>query len=232
MSSPEPAAGRAGLEPTPHTALRRLPQRGHFDFETVAAILDEALFAHVGFVAEGRPFVIPTLYARVDRTLYLHGSAASRMLRTLSAGVPVCVTVSLIDGLVLARSAFHHSANYRSVVVLGTARLVDDPGEKLGALLAISEHVLPQRWNDVREPNEKEMKATSVLALPIEEASAKVRSGPPGDDEEDYARDCWAGVLPLRLTAGTPIADPRLREGIPVPPAVAHYDRRAGRNAR
>lgn len=225
MSSPEPA----GLEPTPHTTLRRLPQRGHFDFETVAAILDEALFAHVGFVADGQPFVIPTLYARVGRTLYVHGSAASRMLRTLSAGVPVCVTVSLIDGLVLARSAFHHSANYRSVVVLGTARTVDDPEERLVALRAISDHVLPGRWDDVREPSEKELRATSVLALPIEEASAKVRSGPPGDDEDDYARDCWAGVLPLRLTADTPIPDPRLREGIAVPAAIERYDRRSRR---
>jgi hypothetical protein len=225
MSSP----GSAALEPTPHTTLRRLPARGRFDFDTVAAILDEALWAHVGFVADGRPFVIPTLHARVGRTLYVHGSAASRMLRTLAGGVPVCVTVSLIDGLVLARSAFHHSANYRSVVVLGTARPVDAPEERLLALRAISDHVLPGRWDDVREPNAKELKATSVLGLPIEEASAKVRTGPPGDDEEDYARDCWAGVLPLRLVAGEPIPDPRLRAGIPVPPSVATYARGANK---
>lgn len=221
MSSPDPAAA----PPSARTTLRRLPARGHFDFATLAAILDEALWAHVGFVHDGQPFVIPTLHARVERTLYLHGSAASRMLRTLAQGVPVCVTASLIDGLVLARSAFHHSANYRSVVVLGTARLVEDPDEKLAALRAISEHVLRGRWDEVREPNEKELKATSVLALPIEEASAKVRTGPPGDDEEDYARECWAGVLPLRLTAAAPIPDPRLRPGIPVPVSLAGYSR-------
>lgn len=220
MSSPEPA-----FEPTARTTLRRLPQRGHFDFETVAAILDEALVAHVGFAVDGQPFVIPTLHARVGRTLYVHGSAASRMLRALAAGAPACVSVSLIDGLVLARSAFHHSINYRSVTVLGTARLVDDPHEKLGALRAISEHVLAGRWDDVREPNENELRGTTVLALPIEEASAKVRTGPPGDDEEDYARDCWAGVVPLRLSAGAPIPDPRLRPGIPVPTNVERYAR-------
>jgi uncharacterized protein len=220
MSNPDVA-----LAPTPRTTLRRLPERGHFDFDSLAAILDEALLCHVGFVADGQPFVIPTLYGRVERRLYLHGSAASRMLRTLAQGVPVCVTVSLVDGLVLARSAFHHSANYRSVVVLGTAHLVDDQDEKLRALVAISEHVLPGRWADVREPNPKELKGTSVLALDIDEASAKVRSGPPGDDEEDYARDCWAGVLPLRLTAGVPIPDPLLRDGIPVPAGVAGYAR-------
>jgi hypothetical protein len=219
MSSPET------LTPTPRTTLRRLPARGHFDFDTLCAILDEGLFAHVGFMLDGQPYVIPTLHGRVGRTLYIHGSAASRMLRTASAGVPLCVTVSLIDGLVLARSAFHHSANYRSAVVLGTAREVLDPEERLRALLAISEHVLPGRWAEVRAPNEKELKATTVLALPIEEASAKVRSGPPGDEEEDYALDCWAGVLPLRLVAGAPEPDPRLRPGIAVPDNVARYAR-------
>jgi len=213
MSSPEPAA-RAVLEPTPHTTLRRLPQRGQFDFATVAAILDEALLAHVGFVADGQPFVIPTLYARVGRTLYVHGSAASRMLRTLAAGVPVCVTVSLLDGLVLARSAFHHSANYRSVVVLGTVCTVDDLDERLLALRAISEHVLPGRWDEVREPSDKELKATSVLALPIEEASAKVRGGPPIDDDEDLSWPVWAGVVPLTLAHGTPEPDAHVADGL------------------
>lgn len=222
MSSP---GAPETLAPTPRTTLKRLPQRGHFDFETLAAILDEGLFAHVGFVADGQPFVIPTLHGRVDRTLYLHGSAASRMLRTASAGVPLCVTVSLIDGLVLARSAFHHSANYRSAVVLGTAREVSGADERLLALRAISDHVLPGRWEQVRAPNEKELRATTVLALPIEEASAKVRSGPPGDDEEDYALDCWAGVLPLRLVAGAPVPDPLLRPGIPVPDGLTTYTR-------
>ncbi len=222
MSSP---GAPETLAPTPRTTLKRLPQRGHFDFETLAAILDEGLFAHVGFVADGQPFVIPTLHGRVDRTLYLHGSAASRMLRTASAGLPLCVTVSLIDGLVLARSAFHHSANYRSAVVLGTAREVSGADERLLALRAISDHVLPGRWEQVRAPNEKELRATTVLALPIEEASAKVRSGPPGDDEEDYALDCWAGVLPLRLVAGAPVPDPLLRPGIPVPDGLTTYTR-------
>ncbi len=220
MSSPDDA-----LAATARTTLRRLPERGRFDFATLAAVLDEALLCHVGFVIDGQPFVIPTLYGRVGRRLYLHGSAASRMLRTLASGVPVCVTVSLVDGLVLARSAFHHSANYRSVVVLGVARPVEEPEEKLRALRAISDHVLPDRWDEVRAPNAKELKGTSVLALDVEEASVKLRSGPPGDDEEDYALDCWAGVLPLRLSAGTPLPDPRLRPGIPVPPSVAAYTR-------
>jgi hypothetical protein len=219
MSSP--------IAPTPRTTLRRLPKRGTFQRAQIEAILDEAYVCHVGFAVDGQPYVIPTIHARVGATLYVHGSAASRMLRTLGAGVPACVTVTLLDGLVLARSAFHHSMNYRSVVVLGTAREVADAREKLDALEALVEHVLPGRWAESRPPSELELKATSVLALPIDEASAKVRSGPPSDDEEDYALDCWAGVLPLRLAPGEPIADERLKPGLPLPAGIRNYARGA-----
>jgi len=217
------------VAPTSRTTLRRLPARGHFERATIDAILDEALVCHVGFVTDGQPFVIPTIHARVDGHLYVHGSAASRMLKTLQGEVPVCVTATLLDGLVLARSAFHHSMNYRSVVVLGAARLVADDKEKWDALHAIVEHVAPGRWAEVREPSAKEMAGTLVLRLPIDEASAKVRTGPPLDDEEDYALDCWAGVLPLRLVPGAPVPDPRLPAGRAVSPAVAAYARRGGR---
>ena len=213
------------LEPTPRTTLRRLPARGHFDRATVNAILDEALVCHVGFVSDGQPFVIPTIHARVGDHVFVHGSAASRMLKTLQGGVPVCLTATLVDGLVLARSAFHHSMNYRSVVVLGDAEAVTDNGEKWDALHAIVEHVAPGRWSEVREPSAKELAGTLVLRLPIEEASAKVRTGPPLDDEEDYALECWAGVLPLRLTPGTPVPDPRMPEGRPLPASVTGYAR-------
>ena len=213
------------LQPTARTTLRRLPRRGVFDRAAVNAILDEGLVCHVGFAVEGQPFVIPTTYARQDDRLAIHGSAASRMLRTLAGGVPVCVTVTLLDGLVLARSAFHHSMNYRSVVVLGTAREVTDPAEKAAALDAIVEHVMRGRSGQVRPPNPVEMKATSVLTLPIDEASAKVRTGPPVDDEEDYALPCWAGLLPLALVPGAPVPDPRLLPGVPIPENVSAYRR-------
>ena len=213
------------LEPTPRTTLRRLPARGHFDRATVNAILDEALVCHVGFVSDGQPFVIPTIHARVGDHVFVHGSAASRMLKTLQGGVPVCLTVTLVDGLVLARSAFHHSMNYRSVVVLGDATAVTEEGEKWDALHAIVEHVASGRWSEVREPSPKELAGTLVLRLPIEEASAKVRTGPPLDDEEDYALECWAGVLPLRLTPGAPVPDPRMPEGRPLPASVTGYAR-------
>jgi nitroimidazol reductase NimA-like FMN-containing flavoprotein (pyridoxamine 5'-phosphate oxidase superfamily) len=192
---------------TPRTQLRRLPARGSHDAQTVYAILDAAFLAHVGFVVDQQPFVIPTLYGRDGDKLYLHGSAASRMLRTLDAGAPTCVTVTLVDGLVLARSAFHHSMNYRSVTAFGTARAIADPAEKTRALRVISEHLIAGRWDDVRGPSEKELKATAVLEFAIEEASAKVRTGPPIDDEEDYALPVWAGVLPLKLEAGDPEPD-------------------------
>jgi len=198
--------------------VKRLPKRGAYDHKTVLKILDEAFVCHVGFVADGQPFVIPTNYGRVGETLYLHGSTASRMLRTLSEGIPVCVTATLIDGLVLARSAFHHSVNYRSVVILGTARLVQDATEKMQALRLFTEHIMKGRWDEIRQPNEQELKATTVLALPLEEVSAKVRTGGPIDDEEDYELPIWAGVLPLPVSPGAPIADSRLKAGIAVPP--------------
>ena len=201
--------------PTPRTRVVREPQRAVYDRETVNHILDEALVCHVGFVVDGQPFVIPTSYGRDGDALYIHGSAASRMLRNLEQGVPVCITVTLVDGLVLARSVFNHSMNYRSVVILGTATLVDDPAEKLAALRALSEHILPNRWDDSRPPNEKELKATSVLRLPITEFSAKVRIGPPVDDEEDYSFPTWAGVIPLEITAGAAIPDNRCQREVP-----------------
>lgn len=200
---------------TDRTTVRRMPKRGVYDRPTIEAILDEALICHVGFVADGQPVVIPTIHARLGETLYFHGSAASRMLRTLKDGVPVCVTATILDGLVLARSAFNHSMNYRSVVVFGSAREVTDADEKSRALEAVVEHVVAGRSRDVRSPNEKELKATLVLALPIDEASAKIRTGPPVDDEADYAMQTWAGVLPLALTPGAPVPDERVIAEVP-----------------
>jgi nitroimidazol reductase NimA-like FMN-containing flavoprotein (pyridoxamine 5'-phosphate oxidase superfamily) len=211
---------------TDRTRLKRLPKRGHFDRETVYGILDEGFICHVGFVLEGQPFVIPTGYARAGDKLYIHGSQASRMLRALSGGVAACVTVTIIDGLVLARSAFHHSMNYRSVVVFGRATLVEDREEKLAALVALSEHIIRGRWAEVREPTEQELKLTTVLSMPLVEASAKIRTGPPLDDEDDYALPMWAGVIPLRLEAGEPINDPRLSDEIEVPDYARNYRRR------
>jgi hypothetical protein len=201
--------------PTARTRVVREPHRGIYDREAVNQVLDEGMMCHVGFVVDGQPFVIPTLYGRNGNVLYLHGSVASRMLRNLQQGVPVCVTVTLVDGFVLARSVFNHSMNYRSVVILGTATMVDDPKEKLAALRAVSEHVVPQRWDDARQPVEKELKVTSVLRIPIEEFSAKVRVGPPVDDEEDYAFPTWAGVLPLETKTGAPIPDERCQREFP-----------------
>jgi hypothetical protein len=204
--------------PTKRSRVARLPARGDYSEETIHRILDAAFLCHVGFALDGQPFVIPTSYGRSGSTLYLHGSAASRMLRTLSAGIEVCVTVTLLDGLVLARSAFHHSINYRSVVVFGSARLIDSPEEKNTALRVISEQILPGRWDDVRHPNDKELKATTVLAVSLTEASAKIRTGPPLDDEEDYRLNVWAGVLPIAARPGTPIPDPGLTPGLETPP--------------
>ena len=210
---------------TDRTKLKRLPKRGHFDRETVYSILDEGFICHIGFILDGQPFVIPTGYARAGDKLYIHGSQASRMLRNLAGGVDACLTVTLLDGLVLARSAFHHSMNYRSVLVLGRATIVDEPSEKMAALLALSEHIIRGRWADVREPSDSEMKQTTVLCLPLAEASAKIRTGPPFDDEEDYALPIWAGVVPLKLVAGEPIKDPLLPAEIPVPEYAANYKR-------
>lgn len=187
--------------PTTRTRLRRKPERGHYDRATIDGILDEGLVCHVGFAVDGQPFVIPATYARVDDQLYLHGSAGSRMLRTLGGGVPMCVTVTLLDGLVLARSARRHSMNYRSVVVLGTATPVTDAVEWRAGLEAIVEHALPGRWREVRPPTERELRETSVLRLPLTEASAKIRSGPPVDEPADLGVACWAGVIPLALRA-------------------------------
>jgi uncharacterized protein len=212
--------------PTPRTRLVREAHRAVYDREAAYRILDEGFLCHVGFVADGQPFVIPTSYGRKDANLYIHGSAASRMLRQMKDSVPVCITVTLLDGLVLARSVFNHSMNYRSVVVLGKATLVDDPEEKLAALRLLSEHILPGRWADSRQPNASELKQTSVLRLPIEEFSAKVRVGPPIDDEEDYSFPTWAGVIPLEMIAGTPINDPRLDPAREAPAYVKHYARK------
>jgi hypothetical protein len=208
---------------TARTQIKRLPKRGHYDRETVYQILDTAFVCHVGFSVDGQPYVIPTNYGREGDTLYLHGSAASRMLKTLSAGLPVCVTVTHVDGLVLARSAFHHSVNYRSAVILGTARLVDDPAEKMEALRIFTEHVMKGRWEDVRQPAEQELKATTVLALPLEEVSAKVRTGGPSDDEPDYALPVWAGVLPLETVAKEPVPDPQRKNDPPIPNYLRNY---------
>jgi uncharacterized protein len=211
--------------PTARTRVVREPHRGVYDRSVAYKILDEGFICHVGFVVDGQPFVIPTGYGRSGDNLYIHGSAASRMLRNLDQGISVCVTVTLLEGLVLARSIFNHSMNYRSVVVLGTAVAVQDAKEKLDALKALSEHILPGRWAESRQPNDKELKATLVMRLPIEEFSAKVRQGPPIDDEEDYAFSTWAGVIPLQMVPGTPINDPRVDSNTPVPVYARAYSR-------
>jgi uncharacterized protein len=212
--------------PTARTRVVREAHRGVYERAAAYEILDEGFICNVGFVLDGQPFVIPTGYGRSGDNLYIHGSAASRMLRNLNQGIPACVTVTLLDGLVLARSIFNHSMNYRSVVVLGTAVAVLDANEKLEALKLLSEHILPGRWAESRQPNERELKQTLVLRLPIEEFSAKVRQGPPIDDEEDYAFPTWAGVIPLEAVAGAPINDPRLDPGTPVPKYAREYSRK------
>lgn len=225
MSGPD-VTTREAKNRTGRSELRRLPTRGSHDLETINKILDAGFLAHVGFCVQGQPFVIPTLYGRDGEKLYLHGSAASRMLRELKTGVPACVTVTLVDGLVLARSAFHHSMNYRSVVAFGTANEISDPTLKEKALRVISEHLIAGRWNDVRGPSQQELKATTALEFSIEEASAKIRSGPPLDEEEDYALPVWAGVLPLELTTRMPVADPRLAGEPNAPEYVRCYGQR------
>jgi len=213
------------IPPTERTRVVREAERGVYDRQSVHKILDEAFVCHVGFSVDGQPFVIPTLFARVGDAIYFHGSAASRMLRNVSDGIPVCVTVTLTDGFVLARSVFNHSMNYRSVVALGKAMLVETPAEKREALHAFTEKIIRGRWNDARQPNDKELKATSVLRLPLTEVSAKVRTGPPLDDDPDYALPVWAGVIPLQLVPGEPIRDERCDASIPVPPYAAQYQR-------
>ena len=214
------------LTPSARTRVVREPHRGVYDRATAYQILDEGFICHVGFIADGQPFVIPTGYGRAGDNLYIHGSAASRMLRNLDQGIAVCVTVTLLDGLVLARSIFNHSMNYRSVVVIGTAVAVQDPQEKLEALRALSEHILPGRWQESRQPNQQELKATLVMRLPITEFSAKVRQGPPIDDEEDYSFPTWAGVIPLEMVTGEPINDSRLEPGLEVPGYLRQYSRK------
>lgn len=208
---------------TQRTTVRREPHRGVYDRESIYEILDAGFVCHMGFVHDGHPFVIPTSYWRIDDDLYVHGSSASRMLRNLSAGLEVCVTVTFVDGLVLARSAFNHSVNYRSVVVLGKGTLLATNEEKIAALHAFTEKITPGRWEEIRYPNEQELKATSVLKVSLAEASAKVRQGAPQDDAEDYAVNCWAGVIPFETVARPAIPDPELREGIMLPEYAEHY---------
>src|SRR5262245_46512010 len=213
------------FKPTERTTLKRLPKRAEYDREAVHRILDEAFICHVGFVSDGKPVVIPTSFGRIGEDLYIHGSSASRMLRSLEQGIDVCVTVTLVDGLVLARSAFHHSINYRSVVVFGNAQRVDDPAEQFQALHAFVDHVVPGRWEEVRPPSEAELKATTVLKLALSEVSAKIRTGPPIDDDEDYQLRVWAGVLPLTFSTGTPVSDDRVLPGIEPSDYVYSYNR-------
>jgi nitroimidazol reductase NimA-like FMN-containing flavoprotein (pyridoxamine 5'-phosphate oxidase superfamily) len=220
------ATRRRDAAASSRTRVRRLPERGRYDREALEAVLDAGMVAHLGFVADGQPFVIPTLHARVDDEVYVHGSAASRTLRTLAGGFPACLTVTLLDGIVLARSVFEHSMNYRSVVVLGHATPVVEPDEKLAALEAFTEKLLPGRWNEARQPTAKELKATSVLRLPLDEASAKIREGGPEDgDTPDAELEVWAGHVPLVVTALEPVPDPSLRPEIPVPPGLRPYRR-------
>jgi uncharacterized protein len=209
---------------TPRTTVQRKPDRGSNDFAVMKSILDEAVYCHVGFVVDGQPYVVPTGFGREGRTLYIHGSSASRMLRALSDGLPACVTVTLLDGLVLARSAFHHSINYRSVMVLGVARSLDGE-EKLRGLRTITEHMVRGRWEDVRPPTKQELKATSVLRLEIDEASTKVRQGFTIDEGDDLSLPYWAGVVPFALVPGAAVPEPRLPPGIALPPYLAGYSR-------
>jgi nitroimidazol reductase NimA-like FMN-containing flavoprotein (pyridoxamine 5'-phosphate oxidase superfamily) len=217
---------RAHPAPSPRTRVKRLPERGAYDREAIDAILDAGLVCHLGFVQDGQPFVIPTLHARIGERLFVHGSSASRALRTIGGGIQACATVTLLDGVVLARSVFEHSMNYRSVVVLGTATPVTDAAEKLAVLEAFTEKLLPGRWADARQPTATELKATSILSLPLDEASAKIRDGGPEDgDTPDAALDVWAGHIPLHVVAEAPVPSPDLRPGIPVPAYAAHYER-------
>ncbi len=228
MSTQQPTNKTTAQPSSERVRLRRKRERGSYDRAVIDAILDEALIAHLGIVDEhGQPFVIPTLHARSGDVVYCHGSTASRTLRALAAGAPACLTVTLIDGLVLARSAMHHSANYRSAMLIGQATLLEDLDEKQAALRAVVEHIVPGRWDDVRAPSENELRATAVLALPIAECSAKVRTGGPVDDEEDYALGAWAGVIPLASSAAAPEPDQRLTAGIQAPAYVTAYSRPA-----
>jgi nitroimidazol reductase NimA-like FMN-containing flavoprotein (pyridoxamine 5'-phosphate oxidase superfamily) len=209
--------------PTKRTRLKRLSKRASYERKIIYQILNEAFICHIGFISDGQPVVIPTAYGRAEDVLYIHGSVASRMLRALADGIRICLTVTLVDGLVLARSAFHHSINYRSIVVFGKAYVVRGAMEKAKALRLFSEHVIPGRWAEVRQPNEGELKKTLVLRMPLMEASAKIRRGPPIDDEADYALPVWAGELPIRLAIGAPISDPRLPQHLKAPAYIRNY---------
>jgi nitroimidazol reductase NimA-like FMN-containing flavoprotein (pyridoxamine 5'-phosphate oxidase superfamily) len=227
-----PVGQNDSIAPTARTRVKRLPKRASYDRDAIYSILDTALVCHVGFAIDGQPYVIPTLHVRIDDRLYIHGSAASRMLGAAADGTPLAVTVTHIDGVVLARSAFHHSVNYRSAVILGTAKLVADPAEKLVVMNGLVDHVAPGRWDHIRHPNEKELAATSVLSIPIMEASAKLRSGDPIDDEADYALPIWAGQIPFATRALAPVADARLDASTPIPAHVTDYRLPANRGAR
>lgn len=211
--------------PTDKTTVRRKPDRGTFDRELIYSILDEAFVCHVGFIADGNPFVVPTNYVRVGDKLFLHGSTASRLMRTLASGAPFCLSVTLLDGIVFSPTATGHSVNYRSVVVIGRAEPIEDPQAKLAAMRDFVEYVIRGRWASVRPPNEQELKGTMVLAVPLKEVSAKVRTGPAVDDEKEYAGPAWTGVLPFKWTPGTPVPDPRGNPAIPVPANILHYSR-------
>ncbi len=211
---------------TDQNRIKRLPKRGHYDRETIYQILDEALICHVGFAENNQPYVIPINFARIGDTIVMHGAKASRLLSHIEAGNPICVEVTLVDGLVLARSVFHSSINYRSVVLFGAGKIVEDENEKMAALEAIVEHLIPGRWSEARLPNRKEMNATSVVSIQIDQASAKIRNGPPGDDEADYALPIWAGVLPLEETASRPIRDELMTQELPAPKYVVKYSRK------
>lgn len=218
--------------PSARTRLRRMPAREDYERETIAAILDEALVAHLGFAVDGQPYVIPTLHARVGERVYFHGSSASRTLRALAGGTDVCLTVTLLDGVVLARSAVHQSVNYRSVVVFGQAEAIEDAERKRAAIEAFSERLIPGRWAEVRPPTEKELRAIKVLSLPLDEASAKLRTGGPKDDEEDYSREGWAGVIPISTVAGAPLPDERLAPGTEPSPTILGWRPDGGRHRR
>jgi uncharacterized protein len=216
-------SGLPSFTPTERTRVRRVHDRGRYDRETVFAILDAAMMCHIGYVIDGQPYVTPTLFWREGEKLYWHGSSASRMLRNQSPGIPVCLTVTHVDGLVVARSGFHHSLNYRAVMAFGTASKVEDPAEKEAGLNAFVDRVYPGRTDLIRTINSQELKATTLLGMTIEEASAKLRTGGPVDDEEDYAADCWAGVIPITPRIGAPVADSRLKAGVPAEPEVGHF---------
>lgn len=211
---------------TAQNKVRRMPERGHYDRETIYPIIDEALICHVGFVADDQPFVIPTIHARHEDTIYLHGAKASRLLKQVQAGNPICITITLLDGIVFARSVFHSSMNYRSVVLFGKGQVLETDDEKLAALEVLTEHIARGRWMDARQPSQKELDSTTVVAVPIESASAKIRTGPPGDEDEDYALPVWAGVLPLPSQPLAPLDDPQLRAGITAPDYITRYSRR------